>query len=174
MNVVGSDEQLVARIAAGDAVALEELLRRYERALTSFLHRRTGGADVEDLYQETWMRVVRGAPGFDVSRRFPSWLFQIATNLCRDWWRSRRPEIGVECLGNIEAPAAQRTELALTADALLATLPDAQREALVLRYYHDVSEAEMSEILGCPRGTVKSRIHNALARLSALVRREDG
>ena len=168
-----SDEKLVARVAAGDSAALEELLRRHERALTGFIHRRTGGIDVEDLYQETWMRVVRGAPGFDVSRRFSSWLFQIATNLCRDWWRSRRPEVSVDRLDEVETPAARCTELALTADALLSTLPDAQREALVLRYYHDVGEAEMSEILGCPRGTVKSRIHNALARLSALVRAEE-
>lgn len=170
---MGSDEKLVARVATGDAAALEELLRRYERPLSAFLHRRTGGVDVEDLFQETWMRVVRGAPGFDTSRRFSSWLFQIATNLCRDWWRSRRPEIGFEEFDDIQSPAGERTELALTADALLATLPEAQREALLLRYYHDVSEAEMSAILGCPRGTVKSRIHNALARLSALVRRDE-
>ena len=94
--MVGSDEKLAARVAAGDSAALEELLRRYERALAGFIRWRTGGIDVEDLSQETWMRVVRGAPGFDVSRRFSSWLFQIATNLCRDWWRSRRPEIALK------------------------------------------------------------------------------
>jgi len=170
--VVPSDERLVSRVAAGDGSALEELLRRYERPLATFIRRRTGGADVEDLYQETWMRVVRGAPGFDVSRRFSTWLFRIAANLCRDWWRSRGPESGAESVDLFESPAADRIESVLTADALLARLPDPQREALVLRYYHDASEAEMSEILGCPVGTVKSRVHNALARLAALVRRE--
>jgi RNA polymerase sigma-70 factor, ECF subfamily len=171
---VGSDETLVARVAAGDDAALEELLRRYERALAAYIHRRTHGTDVEDLYQETWMRVVRGAAGFDVSRRFSSWLFQIATNLCRDWWRRKRPEeTGLDRAELNAAAVAPQTDVVLTADALLATLPDAQREALVLRYYHDASEAEMSEILGCPPGTVKSRIHNALARLSALVRKEE-
>ena len=169
---MGNDEELVARLAEGDASALEALVRRYEHALGSFLHRRTGGRDVEDLYQETWLRVVRAAARFDRSRRFSTWLFQIATNLCRDWWRLRRDEAaGVEAELLPDPHVADPTD-ALAVEGLLAKLPDVQREALVLRYYHDASEAEMSDILGCPRGTVKSRIHGALARLASLIAAE--
>jgi hypothetical protein len=57
---------------------------------------------------------------------------------------------------------------AMTIDSLLARLPDAQREVLVLRFWHDLPEAEIGEIVGCPTGTVKSRIHNGLARLAKL------
>ena len=85
-----TDEALVGQVARGDEQALAELLRRWERPLAHFLHRRTGGRDVEDLYQEVWLRVVRAAERFDGERRFSTWLFQIALNLSRDWQR-RRP-----------------------------------------------------------------------------------
>jgi RNA polymerase sigma-70 factor (ECF subfamily) len=162
----------MASLAAGESSALEELLRRYQRPLAAYIARQTRGIDVDDLHQETWMRVVRGAERFDVSRRFSTWLFQIATNLCRDWHRRRAPEDSVADFESLGTDATARTEAALSAEALLARLPEPQREALVLRYYQDLGESEMSEILGCPRGTVKSRIHNALARLSELLREE--
>ncbi|MGH7790643.1 MAG: RNA polymerase sigma factor [Candidatus Binatia bacterium] len=172
-----TDEQLAERLAAGDEPALRELLGRYERRLGLFLHRQTGGRDVEDLYQETWLRVVRHAARFDASRRFSTWLFQIAVNLCRDWQRRPPPEphVGVDRAGG--API-ERAEQALDAARLLAELPEAQREVVVLRYYQDLSEDEVATILDIPRGTVKSRLHHALARMSAVAgrdaRRDDG
>ncbi len=67
------------------------------------------------------------------------------------------------------APAA--TDAALDAHRLLATLPEAQRSAVILRYYHDLPEEEVAAILGCPRGTVKSRLHHAMRRLLETARR---
>jgi len=166
-----TDEALATRVAQGDELALRELLRRYERSLANFLHRQTGGRDVEDLYQETWLRVVRHAERFDATRRFSTWLFQIAINLCRDWHRRRPPEPHPPD----EEPAAaelERSEAALDAQQLLGRLPEAQREVVVLRYYHDLSEEDVANILGIPVGTVKSRMHQAIARLGALVRSE--
>lgn len=64
----------------------------------------------------------------------------------------------------------QRAEAAADAARLLAELPERQREVIILRYYHDFSEAQTADILGCPKGTVKSRLHHALAQLSACVR----
>jgi RNA polymerase sigma-70 factor (ECF subfamily) len=167
---VASDEELVGRIAQGEAGALETLLERWERPLAAFLHRRTIGRDVEDLYQETWLRVVRAAATFDRSRRFSSWLFEIAANLCRDWWRRHARDPQSDAVDHVSdgRTATARLEDAMTIESLLARLPDAQREVLVLRFWHDLSEAEIGEIVGCPRGTVKSRIHNGLARLAEL------
>jgi RNA polymerase sigma-70 factor, ECF subfamily len=164
------DEALVARLARGDETALAELLRRYERPLSAFLFRHTGGRDVDDLYQETWIRVVRSAARFDAARRFSTWLFQIAINLCRDWHRRRAAETGVDPpeIGSTEDIG--RAEAGIDAARLLARLPEAQREVLILRFHHDLAEEEVAEILGCPRGTVKSRMHNALARLGQIVR----
>ena len=166
-----ADEALIAAVADGDRRALEELCRRWERPLFQFIHRHTGGRDVEDLYQETWLRVVRAARRFDPRRRFSTWLFQIALNLCRDWHR-RPPPDPVDPAGIEPAPVAdERADAAIDARRLLAALPEAQRSAVILRYFHDLGEDEMAEVLGCPRGTVKSRLHHAMRRLMELARR---
>ena len=163
----GRDEALAQRLALGDESAFAELLARYGQPLAGFLHRHTGGRDVEDLYQETWLRVVRAAAQFDASKRFSTWLFQIAVNLCRDWHRRAPPETVADAdPGSVD----DRLDDRLDAQSLLALLPEPQREVLILRYYHDLSEEEIARIVECPRGTVKSRIHNALARLSATVK----
>lgn len=168
-----SDGELIAAVAAGDGHALDGLYRRYERPLYQFLFRHGGARDVEDRFQETWLRVVAAAPRFDPTRRFSTWLFQIALNLCRDWRRRPPPEpVDPTTLEEVAAGggSSQSTEDALDADRLLAALPEAQRSVIVLRYYCDCSEAEVAEILDCPIGTVKSRAHHALARLTELVR----
>jgi RNA polymerase sigma-70 factor (ECF subfamily) len=166
---MATDEELLGRVAAGDEPALAALLQRYERPLSRFLHRHTGGRDVDDLFQESWLRVVRHAQRFDVRQRFSTWLFQIAVNLCRDWFRRQRPvaEDTVE-VAAAPIPIDER----LDAEKLLMLLPEAHREVVILRYFHDLSEEEIARIVDCPKGTVKSRLHNALARLSAAVREE--
>jgi RNA polymerase sigma-70 factor, ECF subfamily len=167
------DEELAGRIAAGDEAALAELLRRYERPLSHFLFRQTGGRDVEDLYQETWLRIVRSAARFDRTKRFSTWLFQIAVNLCRDWHRRNVAMPAIEAADAVSSSEVRRVEAGMDAARLLAFLPEPQREVLILRYYHDLPESEIAEILGCPKGTVKSRMHNAVARLSAIVGGEE-
>src|SRR5213596_2633126 len=157
---MATDEELIAAVASGDGRRLEELCRRWERPLYQLIARHTGGRDVEDLYQETWLRVVRAARRFDPGRRFSTWLFQIATNLCRDWHRRPPPEP----VDPADADAV------LDARRLLAALPEAQRSAVILRYYHDLPEEEVAAILGCPRGTVKSRLHHAMRRLLEMAR----
>jgi len=166
---MASDEELVGRLVDGDELALRELLRRYERPLSHFIYRHTGGRDVEDLYQDTWLRVTQHAARFDRSRRFSTWLFQIAVNLCRDWHRRPPPDPARLPDGSAhdDRPAA---EARIDSVRLLATLPELQREVVLLRYYQDLTEDEVAQILDCPKGTVKSRLHNALARLAATVK----
>jgi RNA polymerase sigma-70 factor (ECF subfamily) len=167
---MASDEELAGRIASGDEAALEELLGRYSRPLAAVIERHTGGHDVEDLHQETWIRVLSGIDSFDRNRKFSTWLFRIAINLCRDWHRRRsvRPSAGIESASIGETSTT--LSAALDAQSLLACLPVEQREAVVLRYYHDLSEAEMAEVMGVAKGTVKSRLHAALAKLSQFAR----
>lgn len=158
-------------LAAGDEGALRELVRRYEGPVYGFLSRHTGGRDVDDLYQETWIRVVRSAARFDPGKRFSTWLFQIAVNLCRDRARRATPEpTGLDGIELTARDSAEATDAALDARRLLRSLPEAHRSVLVLRYYHGFSEDEVAEMLDCPRGTIKSRLHYAIARLKELVR----
>jgi len=170
---MATDAELIKAIAAGDGRGLDELYRRYERPLHAFLYRHGGPRDLDDRMQETWLHVVRAAQRYDPARRFSTWLFQIALNLCRDARRRPPPEpvdpdVAATALGAKET--AQATEDALDAARLLAALPDAQRSVVVLRYYCDLTEAEVAEILECPIGTVKSRMHHALTQQTALAR----
>jgi RNA polymerase sigma-70 factor (ECF subfamily) len=168
-----SDEELMSRVATGDAQAFETLCRRHERPLHRFLWRHLGGRDVDDVYQETWLRVVRAAARFDPRRRFSTWLFQIAVNLCRDWHRSTPPEPHDPATLDAVAPdLVARRGAAIDASRLLAALPEAQRAAVLLRYYHDLPEDEVAAILDCPRGTVKSRLHHAMTTLKSLAKED--
>lgn len=165
-------------VATGESTALRELCRRYKRPLYGFLHRAADGREVDDLYQETWLRVVRSARAFDPARRFSTWLFQIALNLCRDLRRRRIPvptcddDLDAAQLRVGAARAGDARDATLDVGRLLAALPEAQREVVLLRVLLDVSEEQAAAILGCPRGTVKSRLHHALSRLAVLARAE--
>jgi RNA polymerase sigma-70 factor (ECF subfamily) len=170
---MATDEDLAGRLTAGDGDALRMLVERWDRPLRAFLTRHGGDQDVDDLAQETWLHVVRAAVTFDPRRRFSTWLFQIALNCRRDSLRRRRdlplpPERVARALGG--ADPAPALDARLDAARLLATLPDEQRSALVLRYYHDLGEDDVAAVLGCPRGTVKSRLHHAVRKLVALAR----
>jgi RNA polymerase sigma-70 factor, ECF subfamily len=166
-----SDEDLVTGVARGDARALELLCRRWERPLYSFLSRQTGGRDVDDLFQDTWLRVIRSAHRFDPRRRFSTWLFQIAVNRCRDWRRRPPPDPvdPADHAGGALAPPGT-SDARLDAERLLAALPEGQRSAVILRYFHDCDEEDVARILRVPRGTVKSRLHHAMRRMIALAR----
>jgi RNA polymerase sigma-70 factor, ECF subfamily len=172
---VGSDEDLMMGVQAGDSQALAALIDRWRGPLYAFLWRRAGdGAD--DLFQESWIRVARARDRFDRSRRFSTWLFQIANNLCRDRWRrldARRRALDALRDETLTTGQSAAEPPALPADTELTrrleALPERLREVLVLRYYQDQSEAEISEILGIPRGTVKSRLHAAVRAARALV-----
>jgi RNA polymerase sigma-70 factor (ECF subfamily) len=175
---LATDEELMESVAQGDPSALRELCARWERPLYRFLHRAADGRDTDDLYQETWLRVVRAARRFDPARRFSTWLFQIALNLARDLRRRGSAEPTDPALLD-QAPLASAmphlatddgVDAAIDARRLLAALPEAQREVVVLRVLEDRGEEETATILDCPRGTVKSRLHHALARLATLAR----
>jgi len=163
-----SDEQLMARVAQGEDDALALLLERWRGPLYGFLSRRAPSADTDDLFQETWLRVVRHRDRFDPARRFSTWLFQIANNLCRDRARRRavrerhRIEAQAEARDDPARRSAPPLDGALDVRARVAALPERLREVLVLRYYRDLPEKEIAQIAGIPPGTVKSRLHAAL------------
>jgi len=158
------------RVQSGETPAFTELFNRYRSRLYAFLARRVGDAVADDLFQETWLRVVRARESFDPSRRFSTWLFQIANNLCRDSGRRRaakgRAEDAVHEAGRgdprLRTPAP---ELRLDVERRLAGLPERLQEVLVLRYYEQMTESEIAEVVGIPAGTVKSRLHAAIHTL---------
>jgi len=166
------DEWLMRKAACGHALALEILMRRYHRPLHAFiLHQ--GAADPEDLYQETWIKAARAAPSFDTRKKFSTWLFAIALNVCRDAHRAgrARPQtVGLEEVADLPAAEATDADSQLALRECLAALPPQDRELLALRYYRGMKESEVAEILSIPVGTVKSRSHQAVQRLKDILK----
>lgn len=189
-----TDEELVARLRLGDAPALRTLMERYRGPLHGYLVRLLGSTDdAEDLFQDTWLRVLRNAARFDDQRAFRPWLYAIATNLVRNTYRARsyrdalsldRPEGGDEDapslvsrlagVGSQPGDAAERDESARAVRDAVGELPEKGRAALVLFYYQGLSYEEIGDALEIPVGTVKSRIHNAVAKLAQVLAPDRG
>ena len=175
-----SDETLAVQAARGDQEAVSVLVRRHSPRVYGFLQRyHPDRDDCDDLLQDTWIRAFSNLDRFDPKKRFTTWLFQIALNLCRDLARRDR----VRSVYRKDAQEIQKGMAGVTAeekmDAMKAmqaieALPLQQKEALLLRYYHGFPEAETSEILGCPRGTVKSRLHQAVKAVRERLEPEEG
>jgi RNA polymerase sigma-70 factor (ECF subfamily) len=162
----------------GDAVEeLEQLVVEHQHSLFAFLYRMCGDSDLaEELTQETFVRALTAAKRYRPQARISTWLFSIAANLVRDRWRknARRGEeiplddVGVVASNTTEDLALERIGQERVRQALL-LLPLEQRSAILLRYYHDLIYEEIAYALACPLGTVRSRLHNGLARLKRML-----
>jgi len=168
------EEALLAGARAGDAAAFGRLVEAYSplawRTARALLPDR---AAAEDAVQEAWIDAWRGLPGFDPSRPFRPWLLAIVANRCR--MIARRRTLPTIALGDDEvehapgeddvAGALLRREADAELAAALARLTVEQRRLLELRYFAELELAEIAIVLGAPLGTVKSRLHRALAAL---------
>lgn len=180
-----ADRDLVAAAGQGDIAAFEKLVQRHQTRLIGYLRGLTNTeSDAEDLAQEAFLRAYRSLKGFRGTSSFRTWLYQIATNVFRNWLEKRRNQAPVNA-GSIDAPAPGRDEPAepmgeenpearhLQRDAIdraLAELPEDQREAVLLRDVEGFEYREIAEQLGVPLGTVESRIFRGRARLKELLR----
>lgn len=176
-----TDEQLVARLKAGEAAAGEELVRRYQQPLLRYLQRLIGSdLQAEELFQACWLSLLEHLDKFQTSSSsggFKAWMYRIATNKTHDLWRSRsRAKVAKENLKLVmetEAPeASHRIEGAEQQQKLLwaiQQLPENQRQVLVLRYYSDLKFAEIADMLGCPLNTALGRMHKAMLKLQELM-----
>ncbi len=167
-----SDESaLVEGLRRGDPVAADELFKRYSRPLHAFIMRMVGDqATAEDVFQDTWMRIVRNIDSFRGDCKFSSWMFQIALNLCRNIARtnSRREFVELDKAGPLSQDPdvdAGKILQAQRVKKLVDSLPDKMRELIVMRFYHQKTDMEIAEITGLPSGTVKSRIFRGMKLL---------
>lgn len=182
-----SDEQLMADYRIGDTGSFSKLVSRYERELYHFLVRFLGDrAAAEDVFQETFLQVHTSADQFDPARRFRPWLFTIAANKARDLIRSqaRRPtnplqasinpgddESGeyidlMQSVENLPETPLEQKELQESVQKTVMSMPDHLREILLLSYFHQFPYKQISDILDIPLGTVKSRLHAAVAHFA--------
>jgi len=168
------DELTVKRAQRGDERAWRALIARYQQPVHALVWRMLAGRArhrVEDLVQETFVRVLRALPSFDPAgpATLTTWMLTIATRLALN--ELRRPEAAaLEREPEGAARADDETERSRLAAAIalgVGALPDGQRAVLVLREYHELDYGEIATVLEIDLGTVKSRLARARAALRA-------
>ena len=187
-----SDESLLQSHMDGDPRALESLIRRHSGELHGFLTRFLGSsAAADDVFQETFLQVHLSAESFDAERQFKPWLYTIAANKARDFHRKRKRRAMVSLSTPVSESTGGETPLssmieasgpspdapveaqdeASAVKAVVDELPDHHREILSLSFFQRMSYQQMAEVLQIPLGTVKSRLHSAVALFSERWRR---
>jgi RNA polymerase sigma-70 factor (ECF subfamily) len=183
-----SDEVLLGRYAAGDAVAFERLYRRHEMRTWRYIERTVGNrATADELMQEVWFSVAREAARYRPTARFTTWMFTIAHNRVVDWLRSQRPHSSLESMGY----EAGSVIVQLTADPnegplatvvtrdqsralgeALAQLSAEQRDAFLMQIEGDLSVEEIAAVTAVSFETAKSRLRYARMNLRNLLKEQ--
>ncbi len=166
-----TDDVLVRAYARGDIAAFETLYARYEARMFGFCLRYLGDRDAAaDAFQETFMRLVDGAVGYEPRGRFPSWIFTIARRVCLDILRADKKQRSVGDAGDIPAisgPPAADIERRDELERYLSRLPPQQREVLLLHQYHGFAYEEVAAMTGSTVAAVKQKAYRALKTLRA-------
>jgi RNA polymerase sigma-70 factor, ECF subfamily len=164
--------------AGGRDRAFEELLRRYEgkiyRLCCALLRDRT---QAEDAAQESLVRVWKALDRYDGRASLSSWIYAITRNRCLTALERRRSldsldELGEEANAGLAASVEPGDGRAQQLRALVESLPERLRRALLLYYYEERSVSEVALMLGCPEGTVKTALFRARAALADLLKRQ--
>ena len=160
------DRDLILKAQRGDVDAYNLLVSRWEKRIFNYLLRLVRNReDALDLCQDVLLKVYQNLRKLEEPARFAPWMYRIAHNEAYSMLRRKKPEDDLET-AQFDMPSMGShmlpVETALAVDAALQRLSDEQREAVVLKIYQGFKFEEMSEILGCPMSTVKSRLYTAL------------
>ena len=177
-----ADADLAERARDGDGASYRTLVERYQEVAfrTAYLITRSA-ADAEDAAQDAFVKAYLRLDRFDPHRPFRPWLLTIVANEAKNRRRAEGRRLHYETSAARHGAAVEATPEAAAvhgaaADELLAavnTLPEAERLIVGLRYFLELTEAETAAVAGIPRGTVKSRLARALARLRETIGAED-
>ena len=166
-----TDEQLMAKAAAGSDTAFEELYRRYARRLKGFFFLQLGGDEelAADATHDVFLRAYEARDRYQEGRRVDTWLFTIAYNICRNHYRSNAYEAQLLATLDAEPLADQQIEVQLDQTALdealtqvLDELPAPLHQIFSLHYQEELTIPQIAEIVGVPEGTIKSRLHKTM------------
>jgi len=177
-----TDSELITKYQTGDIPAFETLLNRHKNPLFTFLLRLTGDKDrAEDLFQETFLRVLKALPKYKDQGIFRHWLFRIANNVARDAGRrdtarlkrvvTDDDSVQIAVSHQIRPDeAAENTDLFEQVEQALANLPDKQREVFLLRVHSGMRFREIAEHLKEPLSTVISQMRYATDKLKPILK----
>lgn len=170
---------LMVRYQKGDPTAIEELIARLSPQILRFLTSpRLSISDAEDLLQECWMRIHRSRQSYRPSEPVLPWIFAIARHTRLDGYRRRRRRESVEVLvpnvpdgfGHSEQPPIPEPERIFH---LLETLPESQREVILMLKVSGMSLEEVARATSCTVGAIKQKAHRAYAKLRLLLKKEN-
>ena len=159
------DRDLVVESRRGDVEAYNRLVSRWDKRVYNYLLKLVSNPeDALDLSQDVFLKAYQSLRKLEDPSRFAPWLFRIAHNEAYSLLRKRRPETEVVDQPPPSAPGSRMlpVETSLAVTSALERLSEDQREAVLLKIYQGFKFEEMSEILGCPVSTVKSRVYTAL------------
>ncbi len=178
------DYELVKRFTKGSNDAFETLVLRHKRQVYNFIYKMVGKPEpADDLFQETFLRVLKNAHTYRPRAKFTTWTLQIARNVTLDYFKRENLRQHVSLDANVPGdekplrnlipgndPPSQdillSKEMLEEVQSAIKRLPLHQQEALVLRVNEGLAYAEISEIVGSPEGTVKYWVHEAVAALT--------
>jgi len=171
-----SDAELIRRILNGEGERYSILVERYQDALFRHAVGMVGDADAAaDLVQDSLVKAYTRLHTCNDPARFPAWIFRILRNRCRDWLKNRRQqtvELREDTAHNADDPGTEldRAELGRVVESALARLPEAQREAFLLKHVEGLSYEEMAERLDTGVSALKMRVMRARESLQLLLR----
>ena len=191
-ETMNEDQELIERFKNGDEFAFDQLVRKYTSRAYGIAYGILGSReDAQEVAQDAFIRIHRALPKFRGDSEFTTWMYRIVTNLAKNkyrWNKCRGSKVTASLNAPIEgtegddalyfeasdermAPdeALQFSELERRTQEEMAKLPEAYREALILRNVKEMSYEDIASLLGCKLGTIKSRINRAREELRSKV-----
>ncbi len=194
-KIENKDSELVEKARNGSLESFDELIRSYSSKMFGTAYGLLGSKeDAEEVVQDAFVKAHSNLSLFREEASFSSWIYRIVVNLCRNryqWNRRRGSELNVSMSENSETldpdtdkkdemeipdvsmspdEAAQNAETGKNIMSAIETLPDKLREVIILRYVDDMSYGEISDLLNCELGTVKSRLARARIELAGKIK----
>lgn len=168
-----TDHKLIREIQKGDKTAFDILVRRHYKNIFSYFYRRLGDENLAaDLTQETFLKLVSSIYTYRFSGKFTNFIFTVAVNTANDFFRKNRTVISAE---NEETPSGKTPETEFLKKErnkklydCIKTLPDIQKEALILYYFQGLKAKDVAKITGVSLSTAKSRIKQGTDKLRRL------
>jgi RNA polymerase sigma-70 factor (ECF subfamily) len=170
-----SDEELMRHVLDKELEAFSVLYDRYAGEMVNFFYRRLGRdeAKAQDFLHDLFLKLLNDPGKYMPGRSFRPWLYTIALNMCKNEYRGLKVREDYRLSGIPEIPGiyegSERMDMKLFEQELrasLSRLDEIHREVFILRYQDELTIAEIAELMGCPEGTVKSRLFYALKALS--------
>jgi len=173
------DEELMVYIIKGEELAFDEIYRRYSKRLFGYFIRMLNFDKnlAEDALQDIFLKIAESPEKFDSSRSFKTWIFSVASNSCKNYYRHQK--VVSESVSEIRyftievnensfikmASKIDGVQFKKTLEEVLNQLSAEKKEAFILKYQEEKTNAEIAYIQGCPEGSVKSRLHYTLKTL---------